>query len=300
MLSPILGEASRRPVPVPAPAAPPLFLDLIDQRFFTGDLQAFAADIVAGAAAHRPRTAVGVNAHLVNQMAGDPSFAADLEGVDTLYADGQSVVWGARALDLTVAERIATTDLAPVVVERAAAAGLRIYLLGGMPGVADDAAAALLRDHPAAQITAHHGYFGQGSQEEAEVLADIASWRPEIVFIGMGDPLQLRWATRNRAALGTATVLTSGGLFDWLSGRNVRAPQWMIRAGFEWLWRLFIEPKRLWRRYVIGNPAFVVRVARSRRALRRRTAVLARRAVPSHPTPVLDEELLDTQVRRSA
>lgn len=259
MASPIPGVALRSRTPEAAAPAPVTLLDLLDHRFVRDDLETFAVQVVDRAAAHQPQIAVGVNAHLVNQAAGDVSFSQDLRGVDVLYADGQSVVWSARVLGVPVAERIATTDLAPVVVRLAAQRGLRLYLLGGEPGVADAAADRLRRDHPDALIRTHHGYFS--ADDEQEILRGIREWGAEIVFVGMGDPRQLRWATEHRAALGPATVLTSGGLFDWLSGRNARAPRWMIRAGLEWLWRLGIEPKRLWRRYVIGNPAFVARVA---------------------------------------
>lgn len=274
MLSPTLGEAQRPSPAAATSAAPTRFLTLLDSRFYIGDLAAFATRIVNRAAAHHPGIAVGVNAHLVNQVARDQDFAADLRDAAILYADGQSVVWAARALDLPVAERIATTDLAPLVVEKAAISGLRIYLLGGEPGVAALAADELVKAHPRAQIRAHHGFLSTAADDH-EVLQDISDWGTELLFIGMGDPKQLRWAVEHRAALGSAVVLTSGGLFDWLSGRNARAPQWMIKAGFEWLWRLFIEPKRLWRRYVIGNPEFMIRVVRSSITHRRRTARLA-------------------------
>jgi len=210
------------------------------------------------------RSAIGVNAHVVNLAAGDEQFARDVRRADLAYADGQSVVWAARLLGTPVPERVATTDLIHPLAERAAAEGVRLFFYGGRPGVAALAAERLAVAHPGLSIAVRDGYVP--AAEMAALVDEINATGAGLLFVGLGDPLQQRWISENRDALTVPAVLSCGGLFDWTSGSNRRAPRWMIRAGLEWLWRLIIEPRRLARRYLVGNPAFVLRVARARLA----------------------------------
>ena len=222
-------------------------------------------DIVLGWAAgtrHRPRVAVGVNAHVCNLAATDATFRADVGAADLAYADGQSVVWAARLLGTRVPERVATTDLVYPLAERSEAERRSWFFFGGRPGVAEHAAARLRSQHPALRIETSDGYVGAEGTDA--LVARINAARVDLLFVGLGDPLQQRWIAENRHRLQVAAILSCGGLFDWTSGANRRAPQWMIRAGLEWLWRLIIEPRRLARRYLVGNPAFVWRVLRAR------------------------------------
>src|SRR5690606_1469122 len=113
-----------------------------------------------------------------------------------------------------------------------------VYFLGAAPGVAESAAERLRAKIPDLRLRTHHGYVERG--EIDRVLDDIAAHGTGILFVGMGDPAQQFWVDEHRDRLPPA-VLTCGGLFDWLSGSNRRAPEWMIRGGLEWLWRLIIE-----------------------------------------------------------
>ncbi|WP_018154884.1 WecB/TagA/CpsF family glycosyltransferase [Demetria terragena] len=209
---------------------------------------------------HAPGTdvAVGVNAHVINLGQRDASLREFL-GTSLNYADGQSVVWAGRFLGGQVTERVATTDLAEPLLREAAAADLRVFFFGSAPGVADRAASRLREQIPGLQIRACDGY----PDDMDQVLYQIADHQTAILFVGLGDPLQQQWITRHRADL-PSLVLTCGGLFDWLSQSNPRAPHWMIAAGLEWLWRLGLEPRRLGRRYVVGNPAFIATVLKQR------------------------------------
>ena len=210
------------------------------------------------------RSAVGVNAHVVNLAAGDTRFAADVGRADLAYADGQAVVWAARLLGTPVPERVATTDLIHPLAERAAAEGAPMFFYGGRPGVAALAAERLARAHPGLSIAVRDGYVP--ADRMGELVRQINESGARLLFVGLGDPLQQRWISEHRDELTVPAVLSCGGLFDWTSGSNRRAPRWMIRAGLEWLWRLIIEPRRLARRYLVGNPAFVLRVARAKLA----------------------------------
>lgn len=207
--------------------------------------------------------AVGVNAHVCNQAAQDERFRSLLAG-STTYADGQSIVWAARLLGGRLPERLATTDVAVDILHAAAEAGMPAFFLGGAEGVAEEAASRLRARIPGLSLRTHHGYFSP--EQTSDVLASIRAHGTRILFVGMGDPAQQLWIDAHRTHLPPA-VLTCGGLFDWLSGRNHRAPQWMIRAGLEWLWRLGLEPRRLGRRYLLGNPLFIAAVLRQRLAM---------------------------------
>lgn len=266
-------ESRRRDLPSPL-----RFHHLLDARMSRGNQDQLVDRVMEWTRQGGLHITVGVNAHVVNLARSDGDFAAQLAQADLMHADGQSVVWGARALGVRLAERVSTTDLAPKVVQRAASEGDCIYFLGGEPGVAEEAAARMRSRFPGTVIHAHHGYLDARGTEV--VLAELAECRPAVLFVGMGDPLQLRWILDHREHLHDVVAITSGGLFDWLSERNRRAPQWMIRLGLEWLHRLFIEPGRLWRRYVIGNPRFVLEVMRSARSLRRAGSASAKAGRP--------------------
>ena len=126
------------------------------------------------------------------------------------------------------------------------------------------------RGPPCLRITGtHHGYFDKhaGSPDGSAVISTINGTRPDIVIVGFGMPIQERWVAENRGRIDAPVVLTGGAAFDYISGQLRRPPEWMTKRGLEWLGRLAIEPRRLARRYLLGNPRFMVRVmwARVRR-----------------------------------
>lgn len=213
--------------------------------------------VMSMAVGRSTQVAVGVNAHVCNLARRDRQLSR-LLSTSTTYADGQSVVWAANLLGGSVPERLATTDIAEPLLRAAAEARHPVYFFGAADGVAERAAELLRARIPGLSLRTHHGYVS--SDEVGTVLDDIAAHGTRILFVGMGDPAQQLWVDEHRDRLPPA-VLTCGGLFDWLSGSNRRAPEWMIRAGLEWLWRLMIEPRRLAKRYLLGNPSFMAAVA---------------------------------------
>jgi len=204
------------------------------------------------------RVAVGVNAHVVNLAATDGDLAARLQRVDLAYPDGQSVVWACRLLGAAAPERVATTDLIHPLAAMCAGESAGMYFFGGRPGVAARAASRLRDREPTLRIDVHHGYIDPA--ETPAIIEDINASGAAVLLVGLGDPLQQHWVAQHRAELRPPVVLTCGGLFDWVSGDNRRPPDWIVRAGLEWSWRLLHEPRRLARRYLVGNPAFVARV----------------------------------------
>jgi len=206
------------------------------------------------------RVAVGVNAAVCNLAARDRHFRRALLEADLRYPDGQSVVWASRLLGVGLPERIATTDVVNPLAAVAAERDKRVFLYGSKPGVAARAAARLREANPGLVIDARDGYPAAG--EMRGVIDQINAFGPHLLFVGLGDPGQQYWIQAHRHELNAPVILTCGGLFDWASGDNPRAPRWMLASGLEWLWRLMLEPRRLGARYLIGNPAFLLRLAR--------------------------------------
>jgi len=217
-----------------------------------------------------PRRVMYVNAHVLNQSRENPILRDALEHSDLVYCDGYGVRLAAKALDVEIPHRMTGADWIWGLATLCEAAGQSIYLLGSEPGVAGEAAQRLRRLYPRLNVAgAHHGYFDLDSPHGERVIEDINARRPDIVLVGMGTPKQELWVQRNARRLDVDVLWTVGALFDYVSGRVPRAPGWLADNGLEWIFRLAIEPQRMWRRYLLGNPVFVSRVlsqARQRHA----------------------------------
>jgi N-acetylglucosaminyldiphosphoundecaprenol N-acetyl-beta-D-mannosaminyltransferase len=141
--------------------------------------------------------------------------------------------------------------------------GYTMFFLGAKSDVAKKAALRLQQQFPSLSIMGtHHGYFNKDAdnKESDRLVALINSLSPNILVLGMGMPIQERWLMENWHRLNTNIALTGGAVFDYVSGELTRAPGWMTNHGLEWLGRLFIEPQRLWKRYLLGNPLFFWRL----------------------------------------
>ncbi len=197
-----------------------------------------------------------VNAHCVNMATQRDDYAATLQDSDALLPDGSGIRLAARLAGTNTGDNLNGTDLFPLVCERAAARGTPIFLLGGRPGIAAAAAAAMKVRFPALQIAGtQHGYFSDS--ENDQVVDMINASGAAILFVGFGVPRQELWIARHRDRIDVPLLLGVGGLFDYYSGRIPRAPLLLRRMGCEWVWRLAQEPRRLARRYLIGNLVFV-------------------------------------------
>jgi N-acetylglucosaminyldiphosphoundecaprenol N-acetyl-beta-D-mannosaminyltransferase len=180
----------------------------------------------------------------------DPEYQEIVRAADMVTADGRGVIWMARVLGLPMKERVSGVDLIERICERAVDRHYSAYLLGAMPGVAQEAARALAARCPGLRIAGtDHGYFTD--DEEPEVLRRIAEARPDILFVALGAPRQEKWIRRHMTELQVPVAIGVGGAFDVLAGRVPRAPEWMQRAGLEWLFRLLREPKRLPRMWAL-------------------------------------------------
>ncbi len=192
---------------------------------------------------------ITLNAEFVAIARKDAAFRETINQADLVVADSMGIIWASRILGRPFPERVAGADLVPLLAERCAARGYRLFLLGAAPGVADEAARVLQRRFPGLSIAGT--YAGAPSPDEAGLILElIRAARPDVLAVAYGAPRQDLWIRRYAKELGEAGVgvaLGVGGTFDFLAGRVRRAPLWMQRAGLEWLFRLLVQPRRIWR-----------------------------------------------------
>lgn len=197
-----------------------------------------------------------INAHCLNVACKDREYAEILNHADAVWPDGSGIRMAGRIRRFPVPENVNGTDMFPLICARP----YRIFMLGAAPGVAEKALENARAKFPAAQfVGAASGFFADEAEERA-VIARINALNPDILLVAMGVPRQEKWIARHRGELVCGTAMAVGGLLDFVSGRIPRAPDWMRKLGIEWCYRLYQEPVRLFRRYVIGNPLFLLRV----------------------------------------
>ncbi len=224
-------------------------------------------DYCAGAARRsEPLVSTSVNGQVLSLCAADAGVHRLFSAADVIHCDGQPLVMLSRVLGThPLPERVATTDLYPAVAALAAERGVTFYLLGASAPVNRDAVARSRSAYPGLRIVgASHGYLSP--EAEAAVVAEIAALKPDILWVALGAPREQEFCARNRAALaGVGIIKTSGGLFDFVAGAKPRAPTALQRAGLEWLFRMALEPRRLFLRYMFTGPHALVVMLRTLR-----------------------------------
>ncbi|MEE4353780.1 MAG: WecB/TagA/CpsF family glycosyltransferase, partial [Desulfatiglans sp.] len=179
--------------------------------------------------------------------------------------DGAGVVLGAKMLGRNIPKRLTWADWGWMLASYLAEQQHSVYLLGGPLGAASETAKRLKERSPTLRITGtHHGYFQKSGAENMRVIKQINDLNPDVLVVGMGMPLQEEWILRNHSQIRAKVFVTAGAAFEYLSGSLRRCPQWMADSGMEWLFRLLLEPKRMARRYLLGNTIFLFSVVRER------------------------------------
>lgn len=201
-----------------------------------------------------PKLIFASNGHAVAMVATDAKFRAVFGQADMVHADGQPIVLGSRLLTHTpIPERSATTDFIHDAAQAAAEKDLSIFLLGATEAVNARCAEILRFRYPGLKIAGRRdGYFSR--DDEAAVCDAINQSGADIVFVGLGVPLEYEFCVRNKARLRAGWVVTCGGCYNFVTGDYRRAPDWMQKFSLEWLYRLVREPKRLFWRYAVTNP----------------------------------------------
>ncbi len=207
------------------------------------------------------QTVVTVNALTLLRALEDPGYAGVLARADVLLADGVGAVWAVKRLTGRTTERTPGIDLVDELCGVCAREGQSVYLLGARPGVAERAGERLRRAHPGLRLAGvRDGYWRPG--EEAEVVACVNAARADLLLVGLGQPAQETFLDRWRAVLTARLAVGVGGSLDVFAGDVHRAPRWMRRWGWEWVYRTLTQPWRLGR--VRHLPRFVWRVLRTR------------------------------------
>jgi N-acetylglucosaminyldiphosphoundecaprenol N-acetyl-beta-D-mannosaminyltransferase len=209
-------------------------------------------------------TILYANVHVLNTAYGDPELRHILNKADLVYCDGAGVALGARLLGYQLPGRMTGADWIEPLCQACAAEGFSLYFLGGKPGVAACAAEKLQARYTGLRVVGtHHGYLDDPAVCAA-AIGSVNDAYSHILMVGMGTPTQERWIAAHHHQLDVPVVWAVGALFDFVIGVQPRGPRWMLDHGLEWLCRLWSDPRRLWRRYVVGNPLFVLRVLRQR------------------------------------
>jgi N-acetylglucosaminyldiphosphoundecaprenol N-acetyl-beta-D-mannosaminyltransferase len=188
-------------------------------------------------------------------------------------ADGVPLLWAARLLGQPLPEKVSGSDVVPLLLERAADLAWRVYFLGGAPGVAALARDKLHEQLPHLQVVGVDAPMidAADTPERTQAIVErIRATNPHLVFVALGAPKQEIWIDRVREQLRPSVLLGVGASLDFVAGTVPRAPQWVSRVGLEWLFRLSREPRRLWRRYLVRDPKFVVILGRTMMHARRR------------------------------
>jgi N-acetylglucosaminyldiphosphoundecaprenol N-acetyl-beta-D-mannosaminyltransferase len=204
----------------------------------------------------RPLIVTSANGQVLSMCARQPHIRDLFLQADLIHADGMPLVFVSRLFHKTpLPERVATTDLFHDTAMVAQQRGARVYFLGATTAVVNQAVQRAKALYPELDIVGWGSGYLRRDGDEARVIDDINNAQPDILWLGLGAPAEQEFAVRNRDRLhGVGLIKTSGGLFDFLSGKNSRAPAWMQRAGLEWVYRIYLEPRRLAGRYLMTNP----------------------------------------------
>ncbi|MBR8839341.1 MAG: WecB/TagA/CpsF family glycosyltransferase [Stigonema ocellatum SAG 48.90 = DSM 106950] len=224
-------------------------------------------DYVVNAGKIDKKTVIGnVNVRSMNFAYELPWYKDFLNKSDLVFCDGFGVILGAKILGYHVdsTHRMTCPDYIEDLALACERENVSLFLLAGKPGTVDKAIAKLTAVAPNLKLKGHHGYFEKSGKENEFVIQEINEFKPDVLYIGFGMPLQERWILNNLEQVEAKVFLPLGACLDFYTNTVYRGPRWMTDSGFEWLTRLVTEPHRLWERYIIGNPLFFYRVLEER------------------------------------
>jgi N-acetylglucosaminyldiphosphoundecaprenol N-acetyl-beta-D-mannosaminyltransferase len=202
-----------------------------------------------------------VNAHTLNLATENPYYHTVLNLATSVFADGTGARWAARIRGVRLKDNLVGTDLVPRLFHETPNRGYKYFLLGADASTIQRAADFSAKTFGGWALAGyHHGYSGDA--DTRAVIEKINAAKPNVLLVGMGNPLQEIWLHRHRASLRVPVCIGVGGLFDHWAGNLQRAPSWVRERGFEWLQLLAQQPHK-WRRYLLGNPKFLMRILRS-------------------------------------
>lgn len=221
-----------------------------------------------------PHVVITANASHLCAMRRDPKLHAACQAGDLVVADGMSVVWAFRLAGVRLPERVAGVDLMARLLSAGAARKLRVYFLGARREVVTRLAEDCATRYPGLVVAGFRDGYFPATDHEA-IAEEIRRCAPHLLFVGMPSPFKETWCERFRQRLDVPVMVGVGGSFDVLAGFIRRAPRWVQASGLEWCWRLMMEPRKLWRRYLTTNVEFLWLAGRE--AMSRRLGRLDRR-----------------------
>jgi N-acetylglucosaminyldiphosphoundecaprenol N-acetyl-beta-D-mannosaminyltransferase len=267
-------DTTLKPGAIPIPAAP---MPDTDARIEHIDLLGVRVHLLTEDRLHnhiakvirqgRKELILNVNVHCYNMIFKSRWLKDFLNRANITFCDGAGVMLGAKIMGTKkIPQRITYADWMWNFSKFAEKEGYSFFFLGAKPGVAEKAAQKLQEQYPGLEISTHHGYFDKAadSAENQEVIEKINASKANILVLGFGMPIQEKWLEENQEKLDVNISLTGGAVFDYLSGELKRGPRCLVDNGMEWLARLLIEPKRLWKRYLVGNTVFIYKVIAKR------------------------------------
>ena len=207
------------------------------------------------------------NQDILNHLGSDEDLTPEkINGSFLILPDGYSIVTAAGFLRTPLKERVCGPDLMPELIKKAAEQGYKNYFFGAGAGIAKRLADYFLTLHPEMKISGVCSPpFGEYSEEEnGRMIAEINASRPDILWVSLGCPKQEKWLLKNRTKIKVPVTLAIGAAFDFYSGNKKRAPQFIRKIRLEWMFRLFQEPGRLWKRYIIGGFHFAFRILKQK------------------------------------
>lgn len=197
--------------------------------------------------------------HLI-KLRKDEQFRQVYSEAGSIVADGMPLVWASKILRKPLKRRVSGADLLNQLGQKLENRGYRMFFLGASEGVAEKAKQQLLLTFPNLQIVGTHSPsygFEKNDEENERIIEMIREAKPDIVWVGVGAPKQEKWIHSHHQRYGPSLSIGVGATFDFISGHVKRAPLRIQKLGLEWLWRLFQEPKRLWKRYLIDDMQFL-------------------------------------------
>jgi N-acetylglucosaminyldiphosphoundecaprenol N-acetyl-beta-D-mannosaminyltransferase len=204
----------------------------------------------------KPTQHVVINALKVNLMEDDSELRRIINSCPLINADGASIIWAAKRLGIPLKERVTGCDLFQELVKVASVKGYKIYLFGAKEEVVTRVKSIFEQKYPGIQIAGYrNGYFTEA--DEPEIVKNMSESGADMMFVAFSSPKKEYWVNKYLNQLNIPFVMGVGGSFDIVAGVTERAPVWWQEHGLEWLYRFIQEPRRMWKRYIIGNARFV-------------------------------------------
>ena len=241
-------------------------IQLLKTRFHKLTVPDLIKYIVASAKKDQKTIVGNVNVRAMNFAYEIPWYAEFLNRANVVFCDGFGVLLGANlnGYSLQSKHRMTCPDYIEDLARACEQAEVSLFLLAGKPGVVEQAIDKLKIVAPELKVDGHYGYFKKSGNENQEVIERINRFKPDVLYVGFGMPLQERWIVDYFDQIETRVFLPLGACLDFYTGTVYRGPQWMTDRGLEWLTRLITEPNRLWDRYIIGNPLFFYRLVKEK------------------------------------